>query len=310
MVFCNTLITMPPEVLAGIYCQLPAFRDVFALAATCHQLNAVWCDNATPIYRAIAPSEIVYLELARQLLADQGGTSTNSAVLSPHDVQRMARNARKANNSAHVFGQEIAPRTPSRGLYYTPPQPRLMHPPGLSRTEYARFIRGYYRVCSLLELGPLLWKERYMSFTLRQLYRTSEMVHLNDPLGEEIFPEPPLIMGYSFVKASENRVKLFDELTEYQEEARKRIHGQDVPNLYWISWAPPRMGVGGVGGFLTIWDHCEDELYAQTVGFLRRGNTPRPYDEYMREVVWGDSSDEEEYRRKYRPRRRPQPQQP
>ncbi|KAI0530349.1 hypothetical protein GGR58DRAFT_493702 [Xylaria digitata] len=240
----RTLIGMPPEILVGIYSQLPAFRDVFALAATCHRLNAVWCDNSTPIYQAIAPSEIVYLDLARQLLADQGYAPTNSTALTSHDVRRMVCNSRKANNAADTFGQEIAPRTGSCGLYYETPQPWRYHPPGLSPTEHKRFIRNYYRIRSLLELGPSRWKERYLSFTLRQLYRTAEMTQLNHPLGEEIWPDPLLAFTqpYSYVAASEIRAKLYEELDDFQHEKRKRIHGQDAPWLHYPTEARPRSG--------------------------------------------------------------------
>ncbi|KAI0427510.1 hypothetical protein F5Y09DRAFT_316055 [Xylaria sp. FL1042] len=306
----STLVTMPSEVLVGIYQQLPAFRDVFALAATCHRLGAVWCDNTTSIYQAIAPSDIIFVELARQLLADQGGTPINSAILTPHDVRRMARNAHKANNSAFLFGQEIAPKTPSCGLYYDPPQPSAWHPPGLSRTEQARFIRAYYRIWSLLELGPSLWKDRIMSFTLRQLYRTAEMTQLNHPIGEEIWPDPMLGPQVSYVGASKLRAELYEELEISQAEARRRIHGLAFPCIHFPTLARPRMGHGGAGGFILIWDHFEDEVHRQVVGLLKPDNTPQPYDEYMRKVVWGDSSDEEEYRRKYRPQRRSRSQQP
>ncbi|KAI1363879.1 hypothetical protein F5Y08DRAFT_340204 [Xylaria arbuscula] len=306
---CCVLIAVPPEVLCGIYFQLPAFRDVFALAATCRQLHTVWCDNQTSIYHAIAPSEIEFLDLARQLLADQGGSPTNSTTLTTHDVRRMVRNASKARNSAYTFGLEVAPRTPSFGHYHTPPRPDLMHPLGLSHTERSRFIRAYYRACSLLELGPSSWRQRYKSFTLRQLHRTSEMIHLDLPLGEEFWPNPPLVLPYSFARASESRGKLWLELEDFQQEKRREVHGPDVPDLHWVVEAVPQSRLGGVDGFLAIWDHFESEFHYQTVGLCKPGNTPRPYEEYMREVVWGDSSDEDAYRQKYRPPRKTRRQQ-
>ncbi|KAI8944109.1 hypothetical protein F4801DRAFT_255261 [Xylaria longipes] len=109
-----TLMAMPPEIIIEIYVQLSNFRDVFALVAACRRFSAVWCENATSIYRALAPSEIGFLELARQLLADQGGAPTNSDTLTANDVRRMVRNSYKANKAAGVFGQEVAPKTGSR----------------------------------------------------------------------------------------------------------------------------------------------------------------------------------------------------
>lgn len=62
-------------------------------------------------FGAIAPADIVHLDVARQLLADQGGSPANSTTLTVRDVRRMVRNAYKARNSADMFGRMVAPRT-------------------------------------------------------------------------------------------------------------------------------------------------------------------------------------------------------
>ncbi|KAI0405877.1 hypothetical protein F4802DRAFT_614048 [Xylaria palmicola] len=299
----STLIAMPSEVIIEIYMNLLAFRDVFALSGVCRRLSDIWRENATPIYRALAPYNIGFLKPARQLLADQGGAPTNSDTLTVHDVRRMIRNAHRAEKAADIFGQEVVPRVPSCGFYYTPPQPRAYHPPGLTRTEYPRFIHAYYRVSSLLELGPSLWKDRYESFTLRQLYRAYEMLHLNYPLGEEIFPHGKTGLPDTFEGTSDNRRALYSELYQFQFDERRRIHGEYVSLVHFPTWGRNPTEYGGVDGFITIWDHFHQEFHGQVVGDFNPSNTPRPYDEYMKEEIWGESSDEETYRRKYRTRR-------
>lgn len=111
---------MPSDVLVTLYTQLSSFSDVFALAATCRYIRDTWCDRTTTIYRALAPREIGYLHVARQLLEDQGGAAAGASRLCADDVRRMVRNAHKADKSAGRFGREIAARTTSsgRGFYY------------------------------------------------------------------------------------------------------------------------------------------------------------------------------------------------
>lgn len=104
----TTLVSIPPEVIIAILSQPPSFSDVFALAAVCRALRAVWHSNTTAIFKQVAPSDIKHLSLARSLLADQGGTPRDSTSLSVDDVRRMVRNARMANKSADRFGREVA----------------------------------------------------------------------------------------------------------------------------------------------------------------------------------------------------------
>ena len=106
-----SLTSLTSDVAVLIFCQFRSFSDVLALAATCGSLRAVWLDNATSIFRRVAPHDIKYLDLARSLLAAQGGTPSESGVLSSNDVRRMTRNARKADKSADRFGREVAEKT-------------------------------------------------------------------------------------------------------------------------------------------------------------------------------------------------------
>jgi hypothetical protein len=105
------LTSLTSDVAVLIFCQFRSFSDVLALAATCGSLRAVWLDNTTSIFRRVAPHDIKYLDLARSLLAAQGGTPSESGVLSSNDVRRMTRNARKADKSADRFGREVAEKT-------------------------------------------------------------------------------------------------------------------------------------------------------------------------------------------------------
>ncbi|KAI1128147.1 hypothetical protein F5Y10DRAFT_265464 [Nemania abortiva] len=296
-----TLLAMPTEIIIKVYTHTSAFRDVFALSAACHRLHAIWLENVTSIYRAVGPSGIgfEFLKLARQLLADQGGASTDSATLSAHDVRRMARNARKASKAADNFDPRLAPIRHS--LWARPEVGKRLQRlhADLSTTEYLRFIRSYYRVCSLLELGLSNWRDRYKSFTLRQLYRTTEMTYLRDFIGEEQgrllkrkIQYPPSIC------VPELRAKLNRELERFKSEETIRIHGRESSPLP-LYYPYQVHGRRGVSMFIMILDDFEEQFYRRVVGRLNPLNTPRPYDEYMREEVWGDSSDEETYEQKY-----------
>lgn len=85
------------QVIAGF----PPSRLVFKL----------WNDNTISIFRRVAPHDIKCLALARSLLADQCGASSESEALSPDDVRRIVRNVRKADKGADRFGREVAMKT-------------------------------------------------------------------------------------------------------------------------------------------------------------------------------------------------------
>ncbi|KAI1170241.1 hypothetical protein F4777DRAFT_570019 [Nemania sp. FL0916] len=298
---------MPPEVITAIYMELPTFQDIFALATTCSHLNAVWCANTTSIFQALAPSEIGsgFLKWARQLLADQGGASTDSASLTAHDVRRMVRNAFKADKAAYIFGTEVAARVPSCDSEGRVDFKYGYHPSGLTSTEYPRFISAYYRACSLLELGPSRWKERYESFTLRQFYRTLEMFELQWPIGEEIWINRPHEERpwHLFWRNMPSREALVNELDKHQGVKEIQVHGEFARYEHW-PYAARMPCMNGSDGFLCLWDHFQENFYQMIVPWRSRNSKapkPRPYEEFIREEAWGDSSDEETLRKKYRP---------
>ncbi|KAI0198382.1 hypothetical protein F4808DRAFT_436189 [Astrocystis sublimbata] len=308
MVLLLTLNAMPVEVIVEIFTELPTFHDVFALAQACHRLNAIWCGNATRIYHALTPTK--FLKTARQLLADQCGTAIESTTLTAHDVRRMVRNAQQAEKVTFPFSLRTRPRHVKWILRNHGIMPKELHPSGLTQTEYPRFINGYYRACSLLTLGSSCWKERYKSYTLRQARRTLEVLRLGHPLGEEPWPSADERVFFYCGEVPQIRADLHNELMVHDERERDRLHG-DI--IYWMGRTrrdvsrefDERFEVyweqqGGTK-FSSIMDSHFHDFYDNIVGPCKPGNTPRPYDEYMRDVIWGDSSDEETYRLKYRP---------
>ncbi len=97
------------ELLIHIFCQLPLLSDVFAFAATCSRLRAIWSVNVTPIYNEVAPRSIACHQHARRFLADQGGPASK-APMSTEDVVRMARNADVVETAVLQFEREIVCR--------------------------------------------------------------------------------------------------------------------------------------------------------------------------------------------------------
>ncbi|KAI0154573.1 hypothetical protein GGR57DRAFT_502321 [Xylariaceae sp. FL1272] len=304
----SQLDTMPPECVIHIYTHLPGFEDVFSLAATCRYLHGVWTGNCTAIHSALIPAnERPFLPHARQLLADLGGATMNSTSLSAGDVRCLVRNSRIMNRCAEGLGRDIAPLTSGGWHEYagnTPDWPKCRrHPAWLTETEYPRFARAYYRAWSLLELGPSRWEARYKTYTYRQLLRTWEMLQLPYPIGNEGFssrscfvpffklPDLPLV-------GSDGRKELYFELQTFQQKEFERLQGENTPYFDWKYYSTRSPSAGGRRGFLMIWDHFAEEFRESILRGIEENpdKTPKPYYQYLKEDIWGDSSDEETYR--------------
>jgi hypothetical protein len=106
----SSLTTIPPELVVRVFCILPLFSDVFALAATCHRLESVWAENVNSIYKKVAPKSIQCEHHARVLLADLGGPALGCPISSPRDVVCMLRNSRVVEKNIRQFEKQIARR--------------------------------------------------------------------------------------------------------------------------------------------------------------------------------------------------------
>ena len=104
-----SLMTLPPEATAGIFCQLPSFFDILCLSRVCCRLRQVWLDNVTLIYREVAPRSIPCETAARRFLVDQSGRDPETP-LSAEDVVRMLHNAAVVEKAILQFESEIVSR--------------------------------------------------------------------------------------------------------------------------------------------------------------------------------------------------------
>lgn len=103
------LLSIPPELITRILCQLPSFTDVFVFAATCHRLRDIWTSSSAAVYTEVAPRCIPCLPRARILLADQGRIDPDSPQVSAKDVVQMVHNAHVVDHATEHFEREIVP---------------------------------------------------------------------------------------------------------------------------------------------------------------------------------------------------------
>jgi hypothetical protein len=87
------LHSLPVEVVVLIYCKLPLFSDVLALANASCQLRAIWVENASCIYFSIGPSTIPCEKHARKFRNYQAGRDVEHLSVSSQDVINIMRNA-------------------------------------------------------------------------------------------------------------------------------------------------------------------------------------------------------------------------
>ncbi|KAL8981332.1 MAG: hypothetical protein Q9205_003851 [Flavoplaca limonia] len=176
----------PFELQTVVFCHLTSFQDVFSFAATCHQLQDVWLEGVTTIYRHVAKVSITCEPHARILLADQGGPATKVGIRSAKNVHQMLRNQSMVYKAIAQFESDIVSKVRTGGLraeeYYGPGIDG--HPPYLTRTERRRFIRSYYQLWGLLKLDNLQQRQsRLHSVSLKQLLYLCEMCWLPNGMG-------------------------------------------------------------------------------------------------------------------------------
>lgn len=275
------------ELQTAVFCHLTSFQDVFSFASTCRQLQAIWLEGVTTIYRHVAKISIACEPHARTLLADQGGPAPKAGIGRISNVHQMMRNQSMVYKAITLFESEIVSEVRTRGLraeeYYGPGI--YGHPPYLTRTERRRFIRSYYQLWGLLELDNLQQRQsRLHSVSLKQLLYLCEMSWLPNGMGpgEDVDSQRRPAIYQERVQA---RQELSKWILEHTESTYRRIHGQDM-GLIWVNAMDE-----GYGDFLLMWDHWQKSLKEVVCG--RRTREP-PYKREMYLELWEDSPDEDE----------------
>lgn len=165
-------------------------------------------------------------------------------------------------------------------------------------------MRAYYRVCSLLQLPSQAWDDRFRTYTFRQLHRTREMALLPFAIGEEDPKDDPEVGARLLdVVINERRQQLLQKMSAFASVERERLYPRGTGPCAFLNLSSRRNGPGGWMGFITLFDHFVPDFRDIIMEGLQPGNTPREYSQYIREEIWGDSSDEEAYRPKKLPRR-------
>ncbi|KAL8883920.1 MAG: hypothetical protein Q9192_006968 [Flavoplaca navasiana] len=277
----------PVELQTVVFCHLTSFQDVFSFASTCHQLQDVWLEGVTTIYRQVAKVSITCEPYARILLADQGGPASKAGIRSASNVHQVMRNQSMVFKAITQFESDIVSKVRTGGLraeeYYGPGVDG--HPPYLTRTERRRFIRSYYQLWGLLKLDNLQQRQsRLQSISLKQLLYLCEMSWLPNGMGpgEDVDSESG---AATYQQRAQARQALSKWILEHTESMYRRIHGHDMPLIWVIAM------VEGYGDFLVMWDHWQNSLKEVVCG--RRTKEP-PYKMEMHWDLWEDSPNKDE----------------
>lgn len=118
------------------------------------------------------------------------------------------------------------------------------------------------------------------------------MAGLPQPFGEEIGPDLKDPIRY---KTPLRRDELHWEILEFADQVHLRIHGNVCMQPFEGLGAGALTSFVGFANFITLFDHFQYDFAGRVILSLKPGSTPRDYKEYMRDEVWGESSDEELY---------------
>ena len=109
------LSSIPAELIIRIFCLLPSFSDVFALAAACRRFRSVWTENVTTIYGHVSPRSIPCERHAPNFLPDLGRPFSGRHALSARDVVCIVRNSCVLEKAILQLEREIVRKV--RGTY-------------------------------------------------------------------------------------------------------------------------------------------------------------------------------------------------
>ncbi|KAL8784278.1 MAG: hypothetical protein Q9195_009114 [Heterodermia aff. obscurata] len=167
-----SLLSLPKELLISIFCHLPSLNEAFVLSSACQVLQGIWLNSVTTIYKHLARRSIPCERHARQLLALQGGPSSDSRITSAKEVSRMMKNRDVVERAIRTFKPQI-------DVIFSSRNPRaevlsdlgpFQHPPYLTTTERSRFTRSYYQLWGLAKIeDPAELNTRFESMTVQHL---------------------------------------------------------------------------------------------------------------------------------------------
>ena len=110
----NHFLLMPVELIIKLYCQLPSFNDVLALAATSHRARSIWTENTAEIYAQMGPRIIPCERYARTFRQDQAGMTLNLRNISVRDVVRVVHNAELVEETIRDFEEDVVSKVRCR----------------------------------------------------------------------------------------------------------------------------------------------------------------------------------------------------
>jgi hypothetical protein len=301
---------LPAELIVGIFCLLPSFTDVLALAAACHRFKGIWEENVFSIYEQAASRSIPSEIHARRFLADQTGNSSKNSVSSAREVKLMLRNARTVEKAILEFERVIVWRvkrmvsisriiticlnTPGFAQFrpfpkhYLPfPRNGIRHPPHLTPLERSRFIRTYYFLWSFMKIDATEWPARFKCLRLKDLYLIFEISHLPQSIGnEEVVtffwhPSHPRSVENTTCRRSQKRIELNCQIWAHIEHQYQAIHREapEYINAYALEEGCP--------DFVGIWDHWQPSLKSWVC--RPRG---KPHQDLWDESSYASSDDE------------------
>ncbi|KAI1320049.1 hypothetical protein F5Y16DRAFT_390368 [Xylariaceae sp. FL0255] len=300
------VMTAPPEVVVHVFSHLPSLTSVLSLAGTCRSLRVIWLEHAAHIFKHVAPTDIEQFPAAAAFFTKQIATTalrndvrqsqgqdrvcsigastefthsrgTTLANVTADDVRCMMRNARRAEFYADKFGAEVAAEVPDCNDYpydFTPMR-HEEHPPYLTSTERARFLRGYYRLRSLLLLKDATARRKvYSNWTAYKLCQTCELALLPYAIGEEEEDDSRLSLSetYRDRRIPDRRQLLALEIHQYHTGKWYLVHPQarehSAPHfgMEGRGWDGGRFGVWG---FCISFDHYQ-EIYRKIMLHFRK----------------------------------------
>lgn len=170
------------------------------------------------------------------------------------------------------------------------------HPPTLTRTERARFIRSYYSVWSLMRVDPSEWDSRLQGMTSQELYYLGEMVELTQGIGmREIVPPPKLPL---------QPPDSLHSITHSQPQKRFDLAQRIWQQIQRISWRFFKVDAictshcalyDGFPPFVVLWDHWQPCLEEVVFHGRRSASKPSPAEPCPAETkqcLWNDGLDE------------------
>ena len=167
-----SLLGLPTELIAHVFKSVDNIRFAAALGQTSRHLHSVWRHNLPSICDRVLPREIECYDQAYQLLEARAQSDTvigdsslsieenaDAAVLRVRVLFTIAENAYKALEwfdvelTCTIFMTPEESEQPPRTCTCDPTDPDYQGWPTLKGVGRSRFMQGYYRVLSMIDLA-------------------------------------------------------------------------------------------------------------------------------------------------------------